>query len=394
MTIWEVIFWLGCGLVVYTYVGYGCVVWVWLRLRDLFKRKSSSLLDETTAFEPAVTLLIAAYNEADCIVQKATNSLALDYPAERLRILFVTDGSTDGTPDALANIAGVEVLHQDKRAGKIAAIHRAMQLVDTPIVVFSDANTLLNTDAIRNLVQHYRDAQIGAVAGEKRVLAAGVSGSGEGFYWRYESFLKKQDARLYSVVGAAGELFSIRTALYEPVPADTLLDDFMLSLRIAEKGYRVAYAHDAIATELPSASLRDEMTRKVRISAGGFQSMARLLGLLNIFRHGKLTFQYVSHRVLRWTLAPLLLPVLFALNAHLAAQGSAIYVGLWFGQLLFYGLAIAGAWLSNHVSKVKWLFIPLYFCHMNWSVYRGFHRYLRGKQSVLWERAARLAEAA
>lgn len=389
MTVLEILFWLALAVVVYTYVGYGLVVWVWLRIRRWVS--PSTLRAEGSLFEPAVTLVIAAYNEIDCIVQKAQNALTLDYPKHKLRVLFVTDGSTDGTPEHLANIVGVEVMHEPKRQGKIAAIHRAMQQIDSPIVIFSDANTMLNREAIRNIVQHYRNPHIGAVAGEKRVMASNDTGASEGLYWRYESFLKQQDAELYSVVGAAGELFSIRRALYEPVASDTILDDFMLSLTIAEKGYRIAYAADAYATEPPSASITDEMKRKVRISAGGFQSMVRLTGLLNVCKHRMLAFQYVSHRVLRWTLAPLCLPLLFIWNTVLTLGGHPLYLSLFVGQVLFYSIALVG--ISARHASAGWRIVRVfaYFCLMNIAVYQGFVRHVRNQQSVLWERAARQA---
>ena len=181
------------------------------------------------------------------------------------------------------------------------AINRVIPFVTTDFVVFSDANTLLNRDCIREIIQHYKDPTIGAVAGEKVVSdqsgEAGVAGAGEGLYWKYESFLKKMDARFYSVVGAAGELFSIRTALFEPVQKQVLLDDFIISMKICKKGYRVMYEPKAFATEAPSFSLKEEQKRKIRISAGGWQSVFMLKSLLNIFKYGRLSFQYISHRV-------------------------------------------------------------------------------------------------
>ncbi|MBK8046939.1 MAG: glycosyltransferase family 2 protein [Anaerolineales bacterium] len=387
------VFWIGLAIVLYTYAGYGILVIAVLKLRRT--RTTSPPAAKSVAL-PAVSLIIPAYNEAGAIAEKFENSLALDYPRERLTIVFVTDGSNDGTDTLLQSLqtppgATITVLHSAERRGKLAAVERVMPTITTPITVFSDANTLLNHAALQNLVRHYTDPSIGAVAGEKRVhmeAAAGVQGVGEGLYWKYESWLKRLDAELYSVVGAAGELFSVRTTLYESVPPDSIIEDFELSMRIAMRGYRVAYAPDAYAVEEHSSSLGEEWKRKVRISAGGLQSVIRLRSVLNPFRYGILSFQYISHRVLRWTLAPLLLPVIFLANAGLMGAG-VLYVVLLIGQLLFYGAALAGLMLEQLGLRVKLFYIPMYFCVMNCAVYVGALRLLRGKQSAVWEKAQR-----
>ncbi|RME97956.1 MAG: glycosyltransferase family 2 protein [Bacteroidetes bacterium] len=383
----QALFWIGIGLISFTYLGYGLVVWLWLKLGG----KHQTPPAVATADLPAVTLLIAAYNEGDILPEKLANCRALDYPKEKLHLLFVTDGSCDGSEQWLQGQAGLRVLHQRERRGKIAAVKRAMREVYTPITVFTDANTFLNPGAIRRLVADFQDPRVGAVAGEKRVISTGNAGSGgEGLYWRYESFLKKQDSQLYSVVGAAGELYAIRTKLYHEVPADTILDDFMHTLLIAKDGYRVSYAPEAIAEEHASASVAEELKRKVRICAGGFQSMRRLLPLLNIFRYGKLSFQYIGHRVLRWTLAPLFLPIVLVANVWLVAQGAHwLYTALLAGQVLFYALAGLGYLLQHCQVGMPGFFAPYYFVIMNYSVYAGFWRYVQGKQKAAWEKAKR-----
>lgn len=214
-----------------------------------------------------------------------------------------------------------------------------------------------------------------------------ASGAGEGLYWRYESALKRLDSRLWSVAGAAGELFSLRTDLWEPLPEDTLLDDFVVSLRVAAKGYRIAYAPDAWASESPSANLREEWKRKVRITAGGFQSMARLSGL---FRVPRLAFVYISHRVLRWTIMPAMLPVLPLLAVWLAAEsGSPLYVGI--AVLAVAGLVgTLAAWYRLAREQSAGCLTPFfYFVFMNAAVWAGAARMARGRQRVTWERAVR-----
>ncbi|HAD11447.1 MAG TPA: glycosyl transferase, partial [Saprospirales bacterium] len=349
---------------------------------------------------PAVTFVVCAFNEEDWILQKIENSLALEYPRHLIRFCFVTDGSDDRTASLVQTYpypsdVQWQLMHQPERRGKIAAFQRAMTSIQTPVVVSTDANTFVNKEALKHLVRHFNDPKVGAVAGEKRISMAekeDASSAGEGIYWRYESLLKKWDAALWTVVGAAGELFAIRTECYEPVPSDTLVEDFYMTMRIAQRGWRVAYAPDAWAAERSSASVAEEMKRKVRIAAGGLQAIVRLAALLNPFRYGVLSFQYISHRVLRWTLAPLLLPVLLIINLLLALQGSVLYTFLLAGQIIFYLAALAGWILERRKLKVKAFFIPYYFCLMNWAMYAGLIRLLRGKQTVIWEKARRQEE--
>ncbi|MFH1936841.1 MAG: glycosyltransferase, partial [Bacteroidota bacterium] len=199
---------------------------------------------------------------------------------------------------------------------------------------------------------------------------------------------------LSSVVGAAGELFAVRTELHEPVEPDTLLDDFIISLRIAKRGYKIQYDPEAYALENPSVNVREELKRKIRISAGGIQSIVRLKELLNPFRYGLLSFQYISHRVLRWTLAPLGLLIILVCNFLLALHYGFfniqnIYPWLFWGQILFYVAALTGWLLEDKNIKVKLLYIPFYFFIMNLAVYFGFFRYIKKQQSVNWERAKR-----
>ena len=324
--------------------------------------------------------------------------LEFDYPKEKIEFLFVTDGSSDETPNKVENFpfdAGVKwsLYHSDERKGKIAAVERIMEFIDNPITIYTDANTFVNKMAIRNIVAHYADPKVGAVAGEKRVSMEEVdsaNSAGEGFYWKYESSLKKWDSELYSVVGAAGELFSLRTKLYQAVPKDTVIEDFFMTLKIAMQGYLVRYEAGAYAVESASASVGEELKRKIRISAGGLQAISRLTPLLNIFKYGVLSFQYISHRVLRWTLTPLALIVLLIVNIPLALNGNLFFVLTFMGQVAFYTAALVGYLLEKQKLKFKVFFIPYYFCVMNYSVYLGFFRFIKGSQSVVWEKAKRL----
>jgi cellulose synthase/poly-beta-1,6-N-acetylglucosamine synthase-like glycosyltransferase len=390
----EIIFWILAGIVCYTYLGYGLLLFVLVKIKRMFKKTLPPMTQANS--EPEVTLFITAYNEREVVKEKMINSQSLDYPGNKLKILWVTDGSTDGTPEMVKACGGSFVYHEPVRKGKIAAMNRGMKFVTTPIVIFSDANTMLGKKSIRHIVLKFVDPRTGCVSGEKRIAqqdAESASGSGEGLYWKYESLLKKWDAELYSAVGAAGELFAIRTSLYEEMEPDTLLDDFMISLRVAQKGFTIQYDAEAYAIESASANVKEELKRKIRIAAGGIQSVIRLAPLLNIFRYGWLSFQYISHRVLRWTLTPMFLALIFLINIDLATKEGLlsleIYPILLWIQLLFYVAAFIGWILEHRSTRIKILFVPYYFFIMNMSVFLGFFRFIRNRQSVSWEKSIR-----
>ncbi|MDF2455641.1 MAG: glycosyl transferase family 2 [Cytophagaceae bacterium] len=388
--VYKLLFWGSLFLVFYTYLGYGIVLTALVRIKRLIVQQKHQPI---TDYTPVIALVIPCYNEADILEAKIENCLALSYPSDKISIVFITDGSTDASMDIIRRYPKVTLLHEDKRGGKVAAENRVMKLVTAPVIVFSDANTILPAHALKELVKHYTDPSVGAVSGEKRILQKdkeAAAGAGEGIYWKYESFLKKMDSELLTIVGAAGELFSFRKELYQELEADTILDDFMLSLRIAKKGYRVVYEPAAYAMETSSVSVKEELKRKIRICAGGWQSIIRLRSLLNPFPRPILTFQYISHRVLRWTLTPLALLLLIPVNAWLCwYTGELFYLLAFIAQLLFYTLALCGWYLENRSISIKLLFVPYYFFIMNYAVFLGFFRYLKGKQSAAWERSQR-----
>ncbi|WP_339922118.1 glycosyltransferase family 2 protein [uncultured Cyclobacterium sp.] len=384
----QVVFWIAIGVVTYTFLGYGILIGFLVKLKGLFSKKVNQPEKE---FLPEVSLVVPCYNEADIIKNKILNSIGLEYPKEKLRIFFITDGSSDNFKEVLAEFPQVKLLHEDRRAGKTAAENRAMKFVSSPIVVFTDANTILNGMAIKNIVRHFRDEKVGCVSGEKRVLVEeedSASSAGEGMYWKYESFLKKMDSKLYSAVGAAGELVAFRSDLYRDLPEDTILDDFMQSLLIASDGYRIVYEPEAYAMETGSDSTGEELKRKIRISAGGWQSMKRLFFKITPFNHPVLYFQYLSHRVLRWTITPFLLVLIFFANFFLLNQGM-IYQLLMLSQLFFYAAALLGYFLESRKIRVKILFVPFYFCMMNYAVVAGLIRFTKGSQKSTWEKAKR-----
>lgn len=374
-------FWFLFGLTCYGYVGYGLLIGL---LNRIYRKKER---EYTTQKQPTVSLVIAAYNELPYLKAKVQNCRELDYPY--LKIIFVTDGSTDTSADFLRTQTGIIVHHVPERNGKMAAIDRVMPFIDSEITVFTDANTFLNPEAITQLVAPFQRAEVGVVAGEKKIARqmGHTTAAGEGLYWRYESFLKKEDARFHSTIGAAGELYAIRTHLHEPLEPDTLLDDFMLSLRICLKGYVIDYQPNAYAIETASANSKEELKRKIRICAGGFQSISRLPSLLLPWKTGLLSFQYISHRVLRWAVIPFALPFLFFISYVLKQENT--YLLLFILQCIFYFFAAIG-WLIERLEWKKTLFyIPYYFVLMNYAAWIGLFRFSQNKQGVKWEKSER-----
>lgn len=386
-----ILFWIGLFLVFYTYLGYGILLYILVKIK---KRIHPNDIIQKLPDYPEVTLAIAAYNEESVIEEKMRNCQVLKYPEGKFSICWITDGSDDRTNELLAGYPEVTVIFQPQRQGKTAALNRAMSYIKTPITVFTDANTMLDTNAITEIVKPFANTKVGCVAGEKRIEQSetGDATAGEGIYWKYESTLKTLDDQLYSVVGAAGELFAIRTELFEIMPSDTLLDDFILSMRIAQKGYKIAYCKKAYAIEDPSSDIKEEEKRKVRIAAGGLQSVYRLRGLLNPFKYGTLSFQYVSHRVLRWSVTPITLFLLLPLNIALVAtakEGVTLYAILLVFQLLFYAAGFSGNIYARKRIRKKLLYIPFYFLFMNINVLKGFSYLRKKKGSGIWEKAKR-----
>src|SRR5688572_7818562 len=391
MPVWEFIFWISLALVFYNYAGYAILI----AIHNFLKGKKKAPPQQHF---PSVSFIVAAYNEEDCIETKILNSLDQDYPAEKIEFLFITDGSTDRTNGIILNYPRIQLLHDKIRSGKSAALNRVVSAASNEILIFCDANTILNRDAILNITRHYSDPSVGGVAGEKKVIPASAGsdevGAGEGLYWKYESILKRLDSEFHSVVGAAGELFSLRRSLYEPVANNVILDDFIISMRVAEKGFRIVYEPDAYAMELPSFSMGDEQKRKVRIAAGGFQAMTMLTSLFNFRKQPKLSFLYISHRVLRWTLSPICLILAFVANAFLFFQsGAPGYKILFVGQVIFYGMALVAGVFSIKGRQPKLMKLAWYFVFMNLSVILGFFRFVRGGQPAAWEKARRSQKA-
>jgi cellulose synthase/poly-beta-1,6-N-acetylglucosamine synthase-like glycosyltransferase len=380
---WFVLFYTAGSIILYSYVGYPLL----LAVISVFKSRSK----QTATQLPLVTVIIAAYNEEAVIGKKIENTLAADYPLEKLQLIVAAQGSTDRTAAIAAAFPNVLVMQSAERKGKAVAVNEAVAQAIHPVVVLTDANTLLTPQTIQRLVLKLNDAATGAVAGEKKVVDANnATVSGEGLYWRYESWLKQQETVFYTVVGAAGELFAFKKELFVPIPAHAVTDDFFLSLSVNMQGKKVAYAADAISTEAASHSLKDEWNRKLRIAAGGIQSLLLVKKALNPFRYPVLSFQFFSHRVLRWLFCGPAFLVLLLANVMLANTTSfACYGVVLLLQILFYVFALIGYFISVQKKSFFLFTVPFYIVFMHAAMMAGFVRYFTNGQSVLWEKAQR-----
>ncbi|ANQ52078.2 glycosyltransferase family 2 protein [Flammeovirga yaeyamensis] len=389
----KYVFWISLFIIIYSIIGYPIVLYIIVQIKRLIKGKRE--FDEKTLLTSRVSLVIPCYNEASILPMKIENSLQLDYPKELMDIVIVADGSTDNTPEVVELYKrkghNITLFHNNIRAGKSAAINRVINEINTPITICTDANTILNDQSIKEIVRQFLDPKVGCVCGEKRVKQeeGDLASSGEGAYWKYESFLKKLDSELTSVMGGAGELIAFRTELYPQIPHKMILDDFFISMKILMKGFRVAYEPKAYASEDSSASVREEMKRKIRISAGGFQIIFTLLPLLNIFKYGWVTFQYVSHRVLRWLFVPFALPVIYIISLYLSLTDHFLYAILFAGQTLMYSIAVTVHLVKKYWTPSKLMMLPYYYAMMNYCAILGFWRFLLGNQSSVWEKAIR-----
>jgi biofilm PGA synthesis N-glycosyltransferase PgaC len=389
----SLLFWISISSILYTYAGYPVLIFL------LSKLKPAPIFQTEGDF--TVTLLIAAYNEEREIEEKIRNCLALDFPSGQLQILIITDGSTDRTPDIVKAYmdSGIEHMHRDERRGKMAAINRAMPSVRGEIVVFSDANNHYLPDTIRRLVAPFNDPKVGAASGAKVIQKGdGSLGTSEGAYWKYESFIKKQESRLGSCTSAAGEILAIRKSLYISPPEHIINDDFFIAMQILRQGYRLMYVPEAKSIERVSATAQDEIVRRTRINAGRYQAIA-MSGRLLPFHSAVLVWQIISHKFLR-PLVPffmgtaLLSNVIAVLYPPQTAAGLRPPLSIIFlvAQIVFYGLAITGNLIPSagkHSPVMNLFYLPTFLMNSNLAALKGFFRFLSGGQSHLWERVQR-----
>jgi cellulose synthase/poly-beta-1,6-N-acetylglucosamine synthase-like glycosyltransferase len=364
----KLLFWIASAFVIYLYLGYPLLLWCLPATGRSSERKQP--------VQPSVSLLVAAYNEAAVIASKIQNSLAIDYPADCLEVVVASDGSTDSTAEIVRSLAKdepegrVRLLAFDKNRGKMAVLNDAIPQLHGEIVAFSDASSMLAPNSIRILAQHFADPNIGAASGVYRLLKKDQAklGTQEDLYWKYETFLKVQEARLGAFTGAHGSLYAIRRELYPFPSAETINDDFTIPMRILQRGYRVAYEPAAAAYE--EAHEMEGFSRRVRIMAGNVEQLLEVKNMAWPPRPFPL-FCLLSHKTGR-LLSPLAMLTALAANIVLCRQSP--YGWLLAGQLLFYGLAVLGA-LVNLRPRV--LRLPYYFCMINSAFFAWMYQAVR-----------------
>jgi cellulose synthase/poly-beta-1,6-N-acetylglucosamine synthase-like glycosyltransferase len=375
----TILFWTMGGLVVYVYAGYPLLL---VCIRTLGARPVAKGDNQ-----PPVTLIVSAYNEAEVIGEKLANSLALDYAADRLQVLVVSDASTDRTDEIVraSTDSRVSLLRMPVRSGKTLGLNEAVRVARGEIIVFSDANAMYAPDAVAALVRSFSDRRVGAVVGESTYSQAeGGADEDESLYWRYEVLIKRLESAVGSVVGGDGAIYAIRKSLYRPMRADAL-SDFVNPMQIVHDGYRCVYELEARSVERGAGDFGREFRRKVRIVNRAWRAMMSLKGLLNPVRFGFFSLEVLSHKVLRW-LVPVFLLVILTTNLVLIQRGW-IYAATLAAQLVLYALGWLGYALRRRSSLPRILAVPFYFLMVNLASARGIIEAYLGKTYTTWTTA-------
>jgi len=387
------LFWLSIFLVVYSYVGYPVLLALLVKFKDRQQPFPTS--------DPSVTLLVTAYNEETVIAKKIENCLSLDYPRDKLQIIVAADGSSDQTPEIVKEFQeqGVELNYIPQRNGKMAAINRAIPQARGDVIVFSDANNMYEADTIQKLVAPFSDLSIGATTGAKLIVQDGSDlSAAEGFYWKYESWIKKKETALSTCTSSVGEILAIRRELYLPPPNDIINDDYYIVLDLIKRGFRVYYVPEARSFEYVSATTHDEMVRRSRMNTGKYQAIFLSYRLLP-FNRPLVLWQIISHKYCRaflpfgfiGALGTNLLIVLLQKDMALPLlHSSAPYAWIILSiQLLFYAIAGLGSLLKFPGFLGKLFYLPAYLVRSNLAILRGFYGFVTRKQTNIWERVRR-----
>lgn len=379
---WTLIFWAAALLIAYTYLLYPALLW----LLTLGKRTLECADPDEW---PSISLVLVAYNEIAVIRAKLENMLKLDYPRDRLELIVVSDCSDDGTDEVVAAYAdrGIRLHRVVQRGGKTLGQNAGVRLATGDILVFTDANSMYAADALRALVRPLADPRVGCVCGELRYVNPEelAAGKGEGFYWRYEQFLKRRESLLRSALGANGSIYALRRELFEELGAE-VISDFIMPVRVWRRGFRVRYEPQAVAMEQSAVSFHGEFRRRTRIISRSMNGLWQERGVLNPFGHGLFAFQMFSHKVLRW-LVPLFL--IAALISAVPLAGQSLYRALLLAQLAFYLLAALGNLFQRRLGGAGLFYIPAYFCATNLGALLGLWNFLTGRRYQVWQPVSR-----
>lgn len=379
----QILFWLSAGLLAFHYAGYPIL----LAALAGFKKPRPLPMQEDL---PEVTLIISVYNEEAVIGERLENCLALDYPRERLKILVVSDGSTDGTHSIVEQYSkhGIELRIVHGRVGKTGALNAVIPGLDTDIIIFTDANSMLVPAAINKLVRHFADQKIGAVCGELQLI--GDTG-GEGAYWRYERAIKLLESRVSTLTVMNGAIYALRRSLHQEMNPQAA-NDFQHPLQVALQGFKCIYEPEAVAQEAGGQDDAVEARRRVRIISRGWKGMCSNFQVLNPFKAGLFSFQFIARKLLRW-LGPVLMAVTLGANIALV-NGAGLYNLILIGQGAFYTLAMAGAIMNKFSIRFFPAYLPYYFCLINWAALKALIRAVSGRDSSVWTPTGTEAEKA
>ncbi|WP_437191861.1 glycosyltransferase family 2 protein [Planctomicrobium sp. SH527] len=386
----QVAFWTACGFVLYGYVGYPVVLGMVAKLR-----KPRAVPDsQGTAPEdwPSVSLIIAAYKEEAMILQRIANALQMNYPADRLEILIGVDGNEDLTGELVRTVDDSRVkLHQfPQRRGKPSVLNDCAAMASGELIAFSDANTFWEPNALKLLVRHFQDGRVGGVCGQLILTDATTGKNSDGLYWKYENCLKRWEGRIGALLGFNGAIYVIQKSLWQPIPAQTIVDDFLIGMQIYLRGKTLVFEEQAVANEETAPSIQAEFQRRARIGAGGFQSLCWLSSLLNP-KYGTVAFAFWSHKVVRW-ICPFMMLVALVTNIVLVMQGQPGYEWLLLAQGLFYSVASLGRLLPGNGGAVRLVRLSSMFVSMNAALAVGFWRWISKRQKGTWARTARSVE--
>jgi cellulose synthase/poly-beta-1,6-N-acetylglucosamine synthase-like glycosyltransferase len=389
----EALFWTCVAMIIYSYFLYPVVLFTFSGIKQAFsdtkylwRRHQRRTLD--TKSYPAVTIIIAAYNEESCIKARVENLLTLDYPKEKLTILIGSDGSSDQTAEILSDFDSdnLQVHIFNTNRGKMSVLNDLVAKTIDDIIIFSDANTHFKSDTIEHLVRHFNNEKIGAVCGELHLVDGDTGDNKDNVYWRYEQVLKFHESRLNALQGANGAIYAIRKSLFIPLPANTIVDDFQIAMNVAKQGFRLVYDPEAIAIEEIAPNLAEEEGRRVRIGLGNYQAFFKMPWALNPLL-GWRFIAYISHKVCRWFVPHMML---IALISNVMLLGSVFYQVVLAVQVIFYALAFYGIKRQENGKKISTLIALLaFFVAMNLALMRGFIKYFSSNVQGTWQRTTR-----
>jgi cellulose synthase/poly-beta-1,6-N-acetylglucosamine synthase-like glycosyltransferase len=372
----EVVFWISVVFIAYTYIGYPLFIWLMSRRRN----ELSLDLDKINVW-PTVDIVIPVYNERQNILRKLENLRLLQYPKEKLRIMFVSDGSNDGTNDLLQNQQDISFVTYATRKGKAYALNMALKRINSDIVVFTDARQWLAPDSVQRIVARLMQPGIGAVSGELQHVDPHSQISRQvGLYWRYEKWIRKAESRIHSTAGVTGALYAIRRKHYFGLKEDTLLDDFEVPIQILQSGYRIVFENGAIVYDSPQENISGERKRKVRTLTGNYQSFSRNLWLFSPIRN-PIFLQFISHKVFR-----ILVPyaMAFSFIGSLMANGD-FYISMALLQALLYCAGLMGL-LWPALRRTRLVSFIVVFLELNWAAVLAFWYFIFQRVEIRWEK--------